>query len=104
MSNELQVPAKIHESIKEDFKIEIEESDIQIKAYKDFIAFVAKEIGTTQETEAIKARIHTLVAQESKLQNIKDGRPLMRHPFEGLGKQMIKLVKNINKLLTKKKK
>lgn len=100
-----QVPLKIHESIKEDFKIELEEAELKVNAYKDFIAVIAKEIGTTQETEAIKARIHTLVAQESKLKDIEDDRPLTRHPFEGIGENINKLLKLlINKLNDKSKK
>jgi hypothetical protein len=92
------IPATTHESIKEDFEIDVKEADIKVKAYRDFVAIIAKEIGTTQETEAIKARIYTLVAKESKLRDIVDNRPLTRHPFEGLGEQVVKLTKNINKV------
>lgn len=91
-----QVPASVHESVKEDFTIEIKETRIQNECYREFIKWVANEVGTTQETEPIKARIHTLIEKETKLQNIQDNRPLTRHPFEGFGKQVIKLVENAN--------
>jgi hypothetical protein len=94
-----QIPASIHESIKQDFKIELSEVDIQNKLYRTFIADIAKDIGCVQETEAIKARVHTLIEKESKLQSIVDNRPLTRHPFEGLGQNLIKLSENSNKAL-----
>jgi len=94
-----QIPASIHESVKEDFKIELREAEIQNKCYREFITWIAKEVGSTQETEVIKAKIHTLVEKEQKLQNISDNRPLTRAPFEGLGKQVVKLTDNINKVL-----
>lgn len=93
------VPLKIHQSVKEDFKIEQQELEIQVQTLRSFVAEVAKEIGTVQELPAIKARIHTLVSQESKLNDIKDERPLMRHPFEGIGERVRIILDNFNKLV-----
>lgn len=99
------IPASIHESVKQDFKDELDKCEVKVKAYRSFISDIAKEIGCNQETEVIKAEIHSLVLSESKLKSIKDNRPLIKHPFDGLGEKVIKLTENTNqfiKLLTKK--
>ena len=85
------VSAKIHESVKEDYKAEVESLRIENREYKYFIAEIAKAIGENQEIPKLKASIYLLVANDSKLRDIKDNRPLTRHPFEGVGK----IVKNI---------
>lgn len=77
--------ATIHESVKEDFTIELQEAEKKVKSYKDFITEVARIIGTTQETEPIKARAETLVKKETILKAMQENRPLTRHPFEGIG-------------------
>lgn len=95
------VSAEIHEQIKEDFTIELNEVETKNKAYREFITWLAKTIDTTQETEAIKARIKTLIAKEEKLTNIKDNRPYTRHPLEGVGKLIKDTIKLINDKLKK---
>ena len=89
---ESQIPAKLHESVKEDLAIELKEAETAVRSYREFITWVAKEIGCNQETELIRARIVTLVSEETKLKNIQDNRPLTKNPFDGVGNLMRKLL------------
>lgn len=92
--------------IEDDFRTELVESEEKNRLYRDFLVRLAQKTGSTQNMEDVEARVKVLVIESDKLRSIKDNRPLMPHPFQGIGDKINKILDYIIKKLygkTKKK-
>lgn len=100
-NNELQSKydelVKIHESVKQDFTLELAEVESKHKALREFLVRLAKATGATQNIEDVEAKVGTLVKDndncQTKLKAIEDNRPITKHPLDGVGKLLEELVK-----------
>lgn len=93
--------AKIHKSVKDDFEKEIAEVEKKNTLYREFLVRLAKETGATQNMEDVEAKVSTLVKDAQELRDVKDERPLTKHPFEGAGKRTREIQELTIKLMKK---
>lgn len=102
IENKYEELKKIHEGIKDDFEKELAEVEKKNRIYREFLVRLAKEVGSTQNIEDVEAKVSTLVKDSQELKEIQDNRPLVKHPFEGIGERLRTIFDLIIKWLKKK--
>jgi len=95
---------KIHESVKDDFEKDLAEVEEKNRIYREFLVRLAKKVGSTQNIEDVEAKIGTLVKDSQELKEIQDDRPLVKHPFEGIGDKINSILELVIKRLKNEKK
>lgn len=88
IENKYEELKKIHESVKNDFDKDLAEVEKKNRIYREFLVRLAKEVGSTQNIEDVEAKVSTLVKDSQELKEIQDDRPLVKHPFEGIGERL----------------
>jgi hypothetical protein len=102
VENKYEELKKIHESVKDDFEKDLAEVEEKNRIYREFLVRLAKKVGSTQNIEDVEAKIGTLVKDSQELKEIQDDRPLVKHPFEGIGERLRTIFDLIIKWLKKK--
>lgn len=102
IENKYEELKKIHESVKDDFEKDLAEVEEKNRIYREFLVRLAKKVGSTQNIEDVEAKIGTLVKDSQELKEIQDDRPLVKHPFEGIGERLRTIFDLIIKWLKKK--
>lgn len=102
IENKYEELKKIHESVKNDFDKDLAEVEEKNRIYREFLVRLAKKVGSTQNIEDVEAKVSTLVKDSQELKEIQDNRPLVKHPFEGIGERLRTIFDLIIKWLKKK--
>ena len=104
VENKYEELKKIHESVKDDFEKDLAEVEEKNRIYREFLVRLAKKVGSTQNIEDVEAKIGTLVKDSQELKEIQDDRPLVKHPFEGIGDKINSILELVIKRLKDEKK
>ena len=104
VENKYEELKKIHESVKDDFEKDLAEVEEKNRIYREFLVRLAKKVGSTQNIEDVEAKVSTLVKDSQELKEIHDDRPLVKHPFEGIGERLRTIFDLIIKRLKDEKK
>ncbi len=104
VENKYEELKKIHESVKDDFEKDLAEVEEKNRIYREFLVRLAKKVGSTQNIEDVEAKIGTLVKDSQELKEIRDDRPLVKHPFEGIGDKINSILELVIKRLKDEKK